>query len=80
VTRKREYPKASQYTSWELRELPPGTVIEVTLLDGQRLLVKRTKREEGPNEWSPVWGTAFASDSLALMSELMDIETAGDDW
>ncbi|MFC5216176.1 hypothetical protein [Streptomyces coerulescens] len=64
---KRQYVEASKLTAEELRSLPVGTVVQVSLGLGQRLLMRHT----ADGRYCPVRGSGLSVGALVEVAELL---------
>ncbi|MFI2373050.1 hypothetical protein [Streptomyces sp. NPDC018833] len=64
---KRQYVEASKLTPEELGSLPVGTVVQISLGLGQRLLMRHT----ADGRYCPVKGSGLSVGALVEVSELL---------
>lgn len=68
---KRQYVEVSKLSAEELRKLPPGTIVQVSLGMGERLLLRRAKDANGRNRFTPVNGSSISVGALVEFAEIM---------
>jgi hypothetical protein len=64
---RREYVEARKLSVEELRDLPPGTIVQVSLGMGQRLLLRHT----ADGRYCPVKGAGLSVGALVEVAELL---------
>ncbi|MEW1868753.1 hypothetical protein AB0420_11455 [Streptomyces caelestis] len=68
---RRQYVEARKLSAEELRNLPPGTIVQVSLGMGERLLLRRAKDTNGRGRFTPVHGSSLTIGALVEVAELL---------
>ncbi len=68
---KRQYVEARKLTREELRSLPPGTIVQVSLGMGERLLLRRAKDDNGRGKFTMVHGSSLTIGALVEVAEML---------
>jgi hypothetical protein len=68
----RRYHDAGDFSPEELRGMEAGTVVQVRLLGGERMLFRRAQGN-GRSEFAPILGCNVTAQNLALMGAFADV-------